>query len=68
VAESRREFSEDVSFRENRQVLAIVDRLANLDGQQRTHFIRGAIRDRCKKDPRLTDEEKKVLGIEIKST
>lgn len=53
-----------MTFRETKEVLAIMHRLANIDGQQLGIFVRSGLRKYLKtRRTDLTDEEKKVLGV-----
>jgi len=59
------EFTEQVTFRETKRILAIVDRVSQNRGVQRTDLIRQAIRAWLASESHLTDQEKKDLGITV---
>ena len=58
------ELSEQLSFRETKRIVEIIDRVAKNRGLQRTDIIRQAIRGWLASNSHLTDQEKKDLGVD----
>jgi len=62
------ELSEQVSFRETKRIVAIIDRVAKNRGWQRTDLVRHAIRTWLANGSHLTEEERKDLGVDQTET
>ena len=55
--------SEQITYRETKRIVDIVDRVAKNRGLQRTDVIREAVRTFLANGSHLTDQEKKDLGF-----
>lgn len=60
---SAESFTEQITFRETKRIVGIIDRVSKNRGWQRTDLIREAVRTWLANGSHLTDQEKKDLGI-----
>jgi len=63
LAATQSRLEEDVHFKEEKRILAIVDRVAKNKGSDRSAMYREAIRTWLASNSHLTDQEKKDLGF-----
>jgi hypothetical protein len=56
-------YSEQLTFRETKEVAAIIERIAKKEGQQVGALARTGLRRYLRSRDDLTDQEKKTLGL-----
>lgn len=60
------EYSEQVSYRDTKPVLAIMNRIAEKDGLLLSNFLRKSVRAYLETRKDLTEIERRILGLEVK--
>jgi hypothetical protein len=64
---SDREYSGQISYRDTKTVLTIMNRIAAKDGLLLSNFLRKAVRTYLETRKVLTAQERRTLGLEVQT-